>query len=267
MFHHAARRAVVTTSNVSPSGAFFLATSSLPVGTLLMLESSESEYNTHGLRLLAKVAHSRRGFPVRGKDAGMGVRWVRAFCSGGRETLSRFLREVLGFGEEDLARVSENETGDAIYDFPSLSLTGQEPRPVATRVRTEQQPTPRRIEVGHRKLRAIQRGRFSVYAPVVFSIDNMHYQGRATSIGPEGLTVETAAGLPSQFCRVAVRYPLCTGRLGERVVLYGEVDIVVAGNPGEPGVFNVTLTGLDELDNPGAFRSFLHGLAKEHKQS
>ena len=264
VFHHAARRTAVTTANVSRSGAFFFATANFPAGTLLVLESPEPVYGCQGLRLLAKVAHSRRGFPVKGKDTGMGVRWIRAFCSGGREPLSRFLKDILGLPGEGISRVTENELGDAIYDFPSLGAPRRRPT-AGTPLQEAAQPSQPRDEAGHMKLRAIQRGRFSVYAPVVFSIDNMHYQGRATSIGADGLSIETATGLPIQFCRVAVRYPLRTGRLGERVVLFGEVDLVVAGGPGEPGVFNVSLAGLDELDNPGAFRSFLRGLAKESR--
>ncbi|MFH1530218.1 MAG: PilZ domain-containing protein [Pseudomonadota bacterium] len=268
VFNHAARRTAVSTSNVSKSGAFFVATSSFPAGTLLVLEFPEAIYECPGLRIMAKVAHARRGFPVKGKDAGMGVRWVRAFCAGGTEILARFLAEVLGFPPEVLGRVVENELGDAIFDFPAhRSPRRGRPEPAAAQPQAAPQPASPRDEAGHLRISAIQRGRFSVYAPVVFSIDNMHYQGRATSIGSDGLTIETVTGLPTQFCRVAVRYPLRTGRLGERVVLFGEVDLVVGAGPGEPGIFNVVLTGLDELDNPGAFRSFLRGLAKESQKT
>jgi len=265
VFHHAARRTAVSTSNVSQSGAFFVATSSFPAGTLLVLEFPEAIYGCPGLRIMAKVAHARRGFPVKGKDAGMGVRWVRAFCAGGSKPLSQFLVEILGFSRENLGRINENELGDAIFDFPTQRTPGQRRPEPAAQPRTTPPPPQPRDEAGHQRIRTIQRGRFSVYAPVVFSIDNMHYQGRATSISSDGLTIETTTGLPTQFCRVAVRYPLRTGRLGERVVLFGEVDRVAAAGPGEPGTFNVMLTGLDELDNPGAFRSFLRGLAKESR--
>jgi hypothetical protein len=165
--------------------------------------------------------------------------------------------------------------GDAIYDFPIL-LAPRRVRPapaaeVAPAAVTVPEPAPIsplavRDPLGLRKLHAVQRGRFPVLAPVVFSVDNMHYQGRATTIGPDGLTVESTTGLPVQFCRVAVRYPLSTGKMGERVVLYGEVDMVVEGAPGEPGIFNMHLTGLDELDNPGAFRSYLRHLARDSRR-
>ncbi len=266
VFHHAARRTAVTTSNVSRSGAFFFVATNFPAGTLLVLEPPEPIYGCQGLRLLAKVAHARRGFPAKGKGSGMGVRWVRAFCSGGKDPLSRFLLQILGLPEEALVRVSQNELGDAIFDFPTLGTPRRRPEPASSQAQATPQPAQPRDEAGHQRIRSIQRSRFSVYAPVVFSIDNMHYQGRATSIGSEGLTIETTTGVPTQFCRVAVRYPLRTGRLGERVVLFGEVDLVVAGGPGEPGTFNIMLTGLDELDNPGAFRFFLRGLAKERQQ-
>jgi len=265
VFNYAARRTAVNTFNVSRSGAFFFSALCFPVGTLLVLESPEAIHGCKDLRIMAKVAHARRGFPAKGRDSGMGVRWVRAFCAGGKEPLARFLGQILGLPQEDLNRVADNELGDAIFDFPAVIMsrrTRPEPTAAPSRAAPTAVSTPR-DEAGLKKLRAIQRGRFPAHAPVVFSIDNMHYQGRATSIGSDGLTIETATGLPTQFCKVAVRYPLRTGRLGERVVLFGEVDLVVAGEPGKPGVFNTLLTGLDELDNPGAFRSFLRGLAKE----
>lgn len=265
VFNYAARRTAVTTFNVSRSGAFFFSPLCFPVGTLLVLESPEAIHGCKDLRLMTKVAHARRGFPATGRDAGMGVRWIRAFCAGGREPLERFLTQILGLPREDLDRMADNEMGDAIFDFPAIvSPRRIHPEPSAAPPRgTPLSASTPQEEAGQKKLRAIQRGRFPARAPVVFSIDNMHYQGRATSIGPDGLTIETATGLPTQFCKVAVRYPLRTGRLGERVVLFGEVNLVVAGAPGKPGVFNMLLTGLDELDNPGAFRSFLSGLAKE----
>ena len=266
VFNYAARRTAVSTFNVSRSGAFFFSALNFPVGTLLVLESPEAIHGCKDLRLMAKVAHARRGFPAKGQDTGMGVRWVRAFCAGGREPLGRFLSQILGVPEEELGRVADNEMGDAIFDFPAVIASPRRPRPepsAAPPREARSTVNTARDEAGPKKLHAIQRGRFPAHAPVVFSIDNMHYQGRATSIGSDGLTIETATGLPNQFCKVAVRYPLRTGRLGERVVLFGEVDLVVAGESGKPGVFNVVLTGLDELDNPGAFRSFLRGLAKE----
>ncbi len=268
VFHHAARRTAVTTSNVSRSGAFFYAAANFPAGTLLVLESPEPIYGCKGLRIMAKVAHARRGFPVKGKDAGMGIRWVRAFCAGGKEALGKFVVQVLGLPKEAASRVSENELGDAIFDFPSPgTVRPRRTQPAVTTGHAPPEPAPPRDEAGHQKIRAIQRGRFPVYAPVVFSVDNMHFQGRATSIGPDGLTIETTTKLPNAFARAAVRYPLQTGRLGERVVLFGEVDLVAGGGPGEPGIFNVLLTGLDELDNPGAFRSYLRGLAKEAQRA
>jgi hypothetical protein len=267
VFHHAARRTAVTTSNISRSGAFFYATANFPAGTLLVLELPEPVYGCRGLRIMAKVAHARRGFPVKGKDAGMGIRWVRAFCSGGKESLGKFVVQVLGQPADAAARVTENELGDAIFDFPSSGVVRpRRPQSAVSTGLAAPEPASPRDEAGHQKIRAIQRGRFPVYAPVVFSIDNMHFQGRATSIGPDGLTIETTTKLPTAFARAAVRYPLQTGRLGERVLLFGEVDLVAGGGPGEPGIFNVILTGLDELDNPGAFRSYLRGLAKESQQ-
>lgn len=264
VFNHAARRSTVVSTNISRSGAFFLATSNFPAGTLLVLEFPESVYGARGLRIMAKVAHSRRGFPVKGKDMGMGVRWVRAFCAGGVDTLGRFLKGVLGLPGEAVLQVTKSELGEAVYDFPAIdSSRDSQSTPAPTEAEKSAPATLTKDHLGHQKLQAVQRTRFLVRAPVVFSLDNMHYQGRATSIGPDGLTVETAMGLPSQFCKVTVRYPLHPGRLGERVLLFGEVDLVVQGAAGQPGVFNVTLTGLDEQDDPGAFRSYLRGLARE----
>ena len=263
VFNHAARRSTVVSTNISRSGAFFLATSNFPSGTLLVLEFPESVYGARGLRIMAKVAHSRRGFPVKGKDMGMGVRWVRAFCAGGVETLSRFLKGVLGLPDEAILQVTKSELGEAIYDFPALSTPlDRRSEGLAPKVGDAAPAAPPRDHLGHQKLQAILRTRFPVHTPVVFSLDNMHFQGRATSIGPDGLTIETAMGLPSQFGRVTIRYPLRLGRLGERVLLFGEVDLVVQGHSGQPGVFNVLLTGLDEQDDPGVFRSYLRGLAK-----
>ena len=120
VFNYAARRTAVTTFNVSRSGAFFFSPLCFPVGTLLVLESPEAIHGCKDLRLMTKVAHARRGFPATGRDAGMGVRWIRAFCAGGREPLERFLTQILGLPREDLDRMADNEMGDAIFDFPAI---------------------------------------------------------------------------------------------------------------------------------------------------
>jgi len=269
VFHHAARRSEIVTGNVSRAGAFFHSALCFPVGTLLVIEVSGPRPGGAGIRLLARVAHARRGFPVRGRDSGMGVRWVRAFSAEGAEVLSRFLREVLGLPVEAAGNLGASELGDATYDFPAL-LAPPRVRPAPPQAPGSPSPSPApppprppvvRDALAQRKIEAVQRGRFPVRTPVIFSVENMHYQGRATSIGSDGLTIESSTGLPVQFCQVAVRYPLGQGRLGERVVLFGEVDLVSEGAAGEPGTFNLHLTGLDEQDNPGAFRSYLRLLA------
>ena len=62
VFNYAAQRTAVTTFNLSHSGAFFFSALCFPVGTLLVLEFPEAIHGSKDLRLMAKVAHARRGF-------------------------------------------------------------------------------------------------------------------------------------------------------------------------------------------------------------
>jgi len=250
VFNYAQERSEVRTLDVSKGGALLSTPVMFPSGTLFILECPMLCDARASLRLLARVVRSTKGFTERHSLNGVGVAWVRAYSSSGEESLREFLVDTLGFTPEEAHGVHTAPTGDAVFDFPKDS---QPPQPG----RAEFSEALASYQARRERLVAMQKGRFRLDVPVIYSVHNMHYRGTLVSLSDGGFGLATRGALPFNFSKVSVRYPMEAGPTAPRVVLYGETELVLESFGDEPGYFSARLTGIDELDSPGIFRQHI----------
>jgi hypothetical protein len=253
-FHYAQERSSVQTLDVSKGGALLSTPVMFPSGTLFILECPSLCAEGGVVRLLARVVRATKGFADRHSLNGVGVAWVRAYCATGHTALRDFLVDKLGYTAEEAQSVHTAATGDAVFDFPKDAQPPQPGRPEFSEALASYQ--------GRReRLVALQKGRYRLDVPIIYSVHNMHYRGTIVALDQSGLAIATRGALPFNFSKVSVRYPLDEGPTAPRIVLFGETELVLEPFGEEPGYFSARLTGLDELDSPGVFRTHMRGLA------
>lgn len=249
-FHYAQERCEVQTLDLSKGGALIQTPVAFPSGTLLILESYNLCAEGKNIRLLAKVVRATSGATRRVRHTGLGLTWIRAYCSGGEETLRDFLTDKLGYPLEMTSTITQAANGDAIFDFPRDAAP---PEPA----------DPNTVGPYHEKrerLMALQRGRFRMDISVIYSVHNMHHRGNLIAMGPGGVAVSTTGALPFDFSKVTVRYPLDKSPSSPRIILYCETELVLEPFRSEPGYFSARILGIDELDNSALFRMHLRTL-------
>jgi len=256
VFHFAQERCEASTLNVSRGGALIRAPVSFPSGTLLILECPNLCSTVPSVRLLARVVRASQGGGIWGADiTGLGLLWVRAYSAGGPEVLSEFLVDKLGFETEAVKSISQAQTGDAVFDFPSVQPSQPEVRPSESQAEFLSMH-----KAKQQRLESVQRGRFRLEVPVVYSIHNMHYRGTLVALDKDGLTVATEGALPFLYSTVSVRYPLDRSLTAPRVLLEGETEVLVEPAEDEPGYFSARIQSIEEYSNRGIFRMHLRKL-------
>ncbi len=258
VFHYAQEKCEVNTLDVSRGGTLLQTPVLFPSGTLLILECPSLCSQGQAIRLLAKVVRATKGFTERQALSGMGLAWVRAYSSSGEEHLKEFLIDKLGYDAADTGSIQQAPTGDFVYDFPK----GLEPLPSETGVSDPTRLSDYQDKREH--LITMQRGRFKLDVPIIYSVHNMHYRGTLMALGPGGLAVHTKGALPFEFSKVTVRYPLESGPASPRIILFCETEMVLEQFGNEPGFFSARTLGIDELDNPTIFRMHLRALPQKY---
>lgn len=253
VFHHAQERCEVHTLDLSKGGALVSTPVMFPSGTLFILECPALCAAAGGVRLLARVVRATKSFTERHGLSGVGIAWVRAYSSAGVNPLREFLIEKFGFDLVEVASVHVAPTGDAVFDFPK---DAQPPRSAMAVTPDELASYQQRRE----HFVTLQKGRFRLDIPVIYSVHNMHYRGTLVSLDAAGFAVATHGALPFAYSKVSVRYPLDRGPTSPRVVLFAETELVIEPFADEPGFFAARLTGIDELDSPAVFRMHLRAL-------
>jgi hypothetical protein len=250
VFYYAQERCEVQTLDLSRGGALIRTPVAFPSGTLLILESFNLCGEAKNVRLLAKVVRATSGATQRIRYSGVGVSWVRAYCSGSEETLRDFLVDSLGFNLETTSAITRSANGDAVFDFPRDAAPPELADP----------DTVGPYQDKRERLVALQRGRFRMDIPVIYSVHNMHHRGNLVAMGPGGLALSSAGALPFDFSKVTVRYPLDNSASSPRIILYCETELVLEPFRSEPGYFSARILGIDELDNSALFRMHLRTL-------
>lgn len=260
VFHYAQERCDVSTLNVSRGGALIHTPVSFPSGTLLILECPKVENEKTPVRLLARVVRASHGrTDIHTSYSGLGLQFIRAFSASGHQPLVSFLVDMLGYDLSEVGDAKVSPSGDFVFDFPT-SAAGQNPALAPGSKSTELPEYQERRE----KVMSLQKGRFKVQTPVVYSVHNMHYRGDLFALDSGGLAVSSGGALPFLFSKVAIRYPLDSSPASPRVLLFGETEAVLEPFGREPGFFSAKLQGIDELQNSGVFRMHLRSIAARY---
>lgn len=258
VFHYAQEKCEVHTVDVSVSGALLSTPVSFPSGTLLILECPGLCTAGHSVRMLAKVVRaSQRPSDLKKHYSGLGLLWIRAYASDGKDVLVDFLVDKLGIDREAPLDIGISPAGDAVYNFPAVA-----PEEKREGVSPDEARRLTIYQDQREKLVAMQRGRFRVETPIIYSVHNMHYRGKLMALGNDGLAVATNGALPFQFAKVVIRYPVEDSPRSPRVVFFCETEIVVQPFSKEPGMFTARTLGLDELNSPGLLRMHMRTLAQ-----
>jgi len=251
----------------SRSGAFLATDADLPSGTVLVLEPlGENQERNAGIRLVARVTRSPQGSKPNDPASGTEVHWIRCFSARGETALHDFLSESLDVEARHLEEISRTPIGEAVFDFP-------QPRPDATPEEPQAPPDPDmettstfdmgRYEREVERLSMSARGQIPVDTEVIYSVENSIHRGRVTFLGGSGLLATTEGMSPPRSSLIKIRYPLQGENTEERVILYGLVEQVVEGSSGNPTMFRVNISGIDEFEATGAFRTYMEKIRQE----
>jgi hypothetical protein len=246
----------IITHDISRSGALIQGRIIFPVGTLLVLEHpgfNQPQGGAVRVRFLVRVVNSRRGFPVKGEDSAMGVSWIRAFSDFGQAELRVFLGKLFRFSDLQLDQIQETSSS-TYFDFSGVKSLKDIEHPAFV---MPKRGIRRNSGKDQERIEALNANRYTIDIGVVYGVDNVHYKGRAVFIGKDGLTIVPSQALPKAYSKCVIRFPLKTGRMGDKVLLYGDIEAVVDSmGSGEP-CFSVKVERMDEGDTPGAYRHFV----------
>ncbi len=246
----------VTTADISEAGASLSAPVAFPRGTMVVLEASCPRGCPMPIRLLARVVRGAEDTGTGHNGSSVGIAWLRAFAKGPVDHLVEFLAETLGVATDQPLNTERNPAGDCYFEFRPSSAGTQPPTQPCAAVEE-------RSVLQRQRFLELQRGRFRVKAPVLYSINNVYHRGQLVALGEWGFAVVTQSAMPFPMAQVSLRYsPQIRGREG-RFILYGETQLVLDARGPESGMFSVRITSLDELGRPGWFKLHLRDLGQE----
>jgi hypothetical protein len=264
-FNYAQQRCGVNTMDVSVSGALIRTPVAFPSGTLLILEAPSLCRVGCSVRLLAKVVRaSQHGGDPGAVYSGLGLVWIRAYCSDGPSTLRRFLTDTLGHPAADQLTIQHAVSGDAIYDFPAVVAAVTTGPALTQGIRNqgfEEYQEQRNRFIRHLK------GAYEIESPIIYSVNNMHYRGTLVAIGDETAAFRVRGALPFPGAKLSIRYPLDSAPTAPRLILFAVAEMVLEPFRDEAGFFSVRLDGIDEMGNRGLFASHLRMLAAKQTKT
>jgi hypothetical protein len=208
------------------------------------------------IRLLARVVRGAEDSAAGASGSFVGIAWLRAFAKGPVDHLVEFLAGTLGVPTDQPLSTGRNPAGDCYFEFQPSAVSTQPPTQPCAAV-------DERSMLQRQRFLELQRGRFRVKAPVLYSINNVHHRGQLVALGERGFAVVTQSAMPYSMAQVTLRYsPQIRGREG-RFIIYGETQLVLDAKGAESGMFSVQITSLDELGRPGWFKLHLRDLGQE----
>lgn len=256
VFHYLQNHVRLDTVDLSLDGAMLESPVVFPSGTLIVLEYFSGLPGDEGIRLLTRVTRVTRSFRGHSSCCGLGVDWVRAYTMGPRHYLQDFLVGSLGYPDEIMNGCTVTSTG-----LSSVTLRTVESAPVPaaqdnrSSVSTEQMT----------RFNSAQQGRFKLQVPVMYSLENMHYRGTVIALGTSGIGLLSQGSLPFLAAKFSVRFPLGEQQESPKVLLFCQVELLA-----EPvhltgtGAFSAKILGIDELDSPGGFRTYLKQMPSKY---
>jgi len=246
----------VITADVSEAGASLSAPVVFPRGTMVVLEAPCPRGCATPIRLLARVIRGAEDSAAGPGGSSVGIAWLKAFAKGPSDHLEEFLTGTLCVLSDDPLATSRNPAGDCYYEFrvPARNASAP-PQPASAADDRSFHQRQRFLE--------LQRGRFRVKAPVLYSINNVHHRGQLVALGERGYAVTTQSAMPFSMSQVSLRYSPQIRGLEGRFIIYGETQMVLDAKEAEQGMFSVQITSLDELGRPGWFKLHLRDLGQD----
>ncbi len=246
----------VITEDVSAVGASLKGPVSFPRGTMVVLETACPLGCPNPIRLVARVIRGAEDSTAPGAGVPtVGIAWVRAFNSGPDDHLAAFLCDTLGIPEQATLTLEHTPSGDPLYDFGS----GLSRPPAAHRGDSVLEAQARSDRL---RFLELQRGRYRVHDPVVYSINNVHHQGHLIALGSSGAAVSTRSALPFENTPVTIRYVSEKSGNQERFILHGNAEWLLDSLGKEPGVFSLRFTRIEEV-KVGGFIRHIHDLRSQ----
>lgn len=264
------QRDAATATDVSASGGFLRTHLMLPAGSLVQVTLQSGHASGSVARLLARVVRmvepGSRLCPV----PGLGVEWMNASSAAGTESLIDFLRDTLKVPDSRLS-AARLEQGDA----PNVAVYTllEEAGPPGGGSWAGELAVPRvgdHLPTTTRQLRSMpeqrEADRFWVRTEIVYTLDDLPHSGMIYNLSAKGAMVATLQRLPERGSQVRCKIPL-TGSFADswiRVTARVLRHVSISGSKGEG--FVMEFQRLDELGQPGVFRSYLDHLHKVQRE-
>lgn len=260
IFLYGQARYDVMTSDISLSGASLEGPAAFPRGTMVILEVPPEARRDSSVRLVARVVRGSESITQPTTSRTVGIAWVRAFCPGGEPHLRDFLQTDLGFARGAPLSIGRSPNGEAVFDF--LENPGESASPRPQKQRCAGIAADERERLLRQRFLQLQKGRYRVRAPVVYSIDNSHYRGVMVAVGDRGVAIATQSVLPFSMSSVTIRYAPRVKGQEVRMLLYAETEMNLDAQGSDPGYFTARFVGMDEMGHPGGFSAHLRELAE-----